>query len=223
MKQKKIVPLTLGPAPLRGTIKCLASVRTFAIILAILFAAPASQAKESAKEAVMKKSGLYKQYIIKEEHFRCELPENWSTNVGGLSDKIERVYGVEAVGPGTEEGVPVRITVDYYSASNTLFKSSSEYIDCNSKEGPIKIKGDKYGPVKTITVSQHKAKTFERETSIYLPPDTPMAKEVRIKEKIVVVSASEGFYVLRYYAGASEYTKYSAIFEHTLKSFRPAH
>lgn len=192
--------------------------------LALIFAfCAAAQGAKPTKEAAMKKSGLYKQYIIKEEHFRCELPENWSANVDRLADKIERVYGVEAVGPGTEEGVPVRITVDYYSAGNTLFKSSGEYIDCNSKEGPIKIKGDKYGPVKTITVSQREAKTFEKETSIYLPPDTPMAKEVRIKENIVVVSASEGFYVLRYYAGASEYTEYSAIFEHTLKSFKPAH
>ena len=220
MNLKKIVPLTLGPA----------------LILAFLIIAPqtardccasatAAQAKKSPKEAVMKKSRLYKQYIIKEEHFRCELPENWSVNVNRLSDKIEKIYGVEAVGPGTEGRVPVRITVDYYSPGNTLFKNSGEYIDRNSKESLIKIKGDKYGPVKTITVSQRKAKTFEKETAMYLPPDTPMAKEVRIKAKVIVLpaSASEGFYVLRYHAGVREYPKYSAMFEHTVRSFRPAH
>lgn len=228
--------MPMGSAPLRGAIKCLASVCTFALILAFLLSAPqtardccasstAAQAKKSPKEAAMKKSRSYKQYIIKEEHFRCELPENWSANVAGLSDKIERIYGVEAVGPGPERGVPVRITVDYYSPNNTLFKNSGEYIDRNSKETLIKIKGDKYGPVKTITVSQRKAKTFEKETSIYLPPDTPIAKEVRIREKVIVLpaSASEGFYVLRYYAGVREYPKYSAMFEHTVRSFRPAH
>ncbi len=187
------------------------------------FAATAAQAKKSQKEAAMKKSRSYKQYIIKEEHFRCELPENWSANTASLSDKVERIYGVEAVGPGTEGGVPVRITVDYYSPGNTLFKNSGEYIDRNSKESLIKIKGDKYGPVKTITVSQRKAKTFEKETSIYLPPDTPMAKEVRIKQKVIVLPASEGFYVLRYYAGVREYPKYLTMFEHTVRSFRPAH
>jgi WD40 repeat protein len=161
-------------------------------------------------------------YVQLEAHyFKCELPDGWGINRDKFAAEAEKVYGVEAVGPRAEGRVPVRITVDYYSRDNTLFKNSSEYIDRNSKANLIKIKGDKYGPVKTITVSGRKAKTFERETSLYLPSNTPWATEVRIKEKLVVVSASEGFYVLRYYAPASVYKKYFPCFEKVLKSFTP--
>ncbi|MCG2676857.1 WD40 repeat domain-containing protein [bacterium] len=161
-------------------------------------------------------------YVQLEAHyFTCDLPDGWGINRDKITAEAEKVYGLEAVGPRTKEGVPVRITVNYYSRDNTLFKNSSEYVDRNSKESIIKIKGNKYSPVKAITVSGRKAKTFERETSIYLPPDTPWAREVRIKEKLVVVSASEGFYVLRYYAQASVYEKYFTCFERVLKSFTP--
>jgi len=162
-----------------------------------------------------------KQYTIEGNYFKCELPDGWSINRDKISDEAEKVYGVEAVGPRTKEGVPVRITVDYYSANNTLFKNSSEYIDRNSKANLIKIKGYKYGPVKTITVSGRKAKTFEKETSIFLPPHSPMSVEIAIKKKLVVLPASEGFYVLLYYAQASVYEKYLSCFERALKSFTP--
>ncbi len=162
-----------------------------------------------------------KQYVIEGNYFKCELPDGWSINRNKISDEASKVYGMEAVGPRTKQGVPVRITVDYYSANNTLFKNSSEYIDRNSKESLIKIKGDKYGPVKTITVSGRKAKTFEKETSIYLPPNSPMAVEIPIKRKLVVLPASEGFYVLYYDAPASVYEEYFPCFERVLESFTP--
>ena len=162
-----------------------------------------------------------KQYTIEGNYFKCELPDGWSINRSKISDEAEKVYGVWALGPRTKEGVAVMITVDYYSMDNTLFKSPAEFIKRNTTPGPIKIEGDRYSPVKTIKVANRNAKSFEKETSIFLPPNTPWAREIAIKEKKVVLPASEGFYVLLYYAQASVYEKYFPWFERVLKSFTP--
>jgi len=162
-----------------------------------------------------------KQYTIEGNYFKCELPDGWSINRDKFTDKAEKVYGMEAVGARTKQGVPVRITVDYYSRDNTLFKSPAEFIKRNTTPGPIKIEGDRYSPVKAIKVANRRAKTFERGTSAFFPPKSPMAEEIAIKEKLVVLPASEGFYVLRYYAPTSVYEKYFPWFERVLESFTP--
>lgn len=160
------------------------------------------------------------QYTIEGNYFKCDLPDGWGVNRDRLADEVEKVYGLEVVGPRTKEGVPVRITVDYYSRDNTLFESSAEYIKRNTARLII-IKGDRYSPVRTIKVANRDAKTFETEITDYSPPSSPMAVEIAIKNKLVVLPASEGFYVLRYYAPASVYEKYFFLFEKTLKSFTP--
>jgi len=162
-----------------------------------------------------------KQYAIEGNYFKCDLPEGWIIHRDKFTDEAEKIYGVEAIGPRTKKGVPVRITVDYYSPGNTLFKNSGEYIDRNSKENLIKIEGDRYSPVRTIKLSNRDAKTFEKETTAYFPPNSPMAEEIAIKEKLVVLLALEGFYVLHYYAPTSVYEKYFSCFERVLKSFTP--
>ncbi len=163
----------------------------------------------------------YIQYAIEGNYFKCDIPKGWRINRDKFADEAEKVYGVEAVGPRTKEGVPVRITMDYFSRDNTLFRGPSEYINRHTSAGVIKIEGDRYGPVKTITLSNRRAKTFEKETTAYFPPNSPMAAEIAIKEKLVVLPASEGFYALRYYAQASAYEKYFYLFERVLESFVP--
>lgn len=195
----------------------------FKLFLALVFLSAAAQAKEPRKEATVKKTQAYERYAMEGNHFKCDFPKGWTTSRDSIADKVEKVYGAEAVGPRTKEGAPVRISVDYYSKENTLFKDSSEYLDRNTKEGILKIKEDKYGPAKDITVAGLKGKIFERETSIYLPPNNPMAVKVAIKEKVTVLAAKEGFYVLRYYAPAAMYVKHLSAYDKTLKSFEPGH
>lgn len=194
------------------------------LFLALVFLSAAAQAKEPVKkEATVKKNQAYEQYSMEGNHFKCAFPKGWAISRDTIADKVEKVYGAEAVGPRTKEGAPVRISVDYYSQENTLFRDSSEYLDRNTKEGIIKIKEDKYGPVKDVTVAGLKGKIFERETSIYLPPNNPMSVKVAIKEKVSVLAAKEGFYVLRYYAPLSMYAKHLPAYDKALKSFSPGH
>lgn len=197
--------------------------RMTGLALAVLFLSGALHAKQPGQAALANKTPDYTRYAIEGDHFKCDFPKGWEVGRDTIADKVEKVYGAEAVGSRTKEGAPVKISVDYYSKENTLFKDSAGYLDRNAKEGLIKIKENRYGPVKDAVVAGLKGKIFERETSIYLPPGNPMAARVAIKEKTAVLTAKEGFYVLRYYAPASLYQKHLPAYDRTLKSFEAGH
>lgn len=190
------------------------------LLLTVLFLSGTIQAKEPGKAAAANESRAYRRYAMEGDRFKCDFPKGWEIGRDRIADKVEKVYGAEAVGPRTKEGAPVKISVEYYSKENTLFKDSAGYLDRNAKEGPLKIKENKYGPVTDVLVAGLKGKIFERETSIYLPPGNPMAARVAIKEKVAVLTANDGFYVLRYYAPASLYLKHLPAYDRTLKSFQ---
>lgn len=182
---------------------------------AVLFLAAAAPAGAAGKAAA-----AYTRYAVDGGYFECDLPEDWKIGRDRIADNVEKVYGAEAVGPRTKEGAPVRISVDYYSKENTLFKDGADYLDRNAKEGPVKIKENRYGPVKALAAAGLAGKIFERESSIYLPPGNPMASRVPVKEKVAVLTANEGFYVLRYYAPAALYQKHLPAYDRLLKSFK---
>jgi hypothetical protein len=135
---------------------------------------------------------------------------------------VEKVYGLEASAPGQPEGLPVRITVDYFAGDNAVHKGADAYVAAHSRHNQaLRMPGEKYGPVSGVELGGRRGRAFERETFSFWPPDHPQARKTPMRERFVVLPAKEGFYALSYSAPASLYEKHRADFEAVLGSFTP--
>ncbi len=184
------------------------------LILSISFCAYAGKGRVMQKQQ-------YRQYIMEGGYFKCEIPKDWAAARFETSEKLRKIYGVEISYPGAQGGAAVKIDIDYYAKDTPLFKDMEDFIKRNSQDPIVKIKENKYGPVKDILAAGRNGKTFERETFVFIPPDSTTAVKTAIKEKLAVIPAKEGFYALRYYSPSSAYKKHMPIFDKVLKSFQP--
>ena len=133
-----------------------------------------------------------------------------------MSDKV---YGIEITSRTPDSLLPYAIYVNYYSKENTEFAGYSNYISKNSKN-ILKVKDNKYGTVTKTILQGRKAKTFTRETFVYLPPEKPSAKKYYLKEKLIVINAKEGFFVLKYSAPKEQYKTYLKTFQKVADSLK---
>jgi hypothetical protein len=141
------------------------------------------------------------------------------------------VYGIEVYQGSSQHRVG--ISVKYYAGDNKLHKSAEKFIEIHSRPvfgGPEK-EGEKYGVVKEILIKGVKAKTFERgryefEDHIYDPVSRryyePMnPRKFPMDERYILISAKEGFYVLRYKGSPDGLKSHEDIFQRVLGSFEP--
>ncbi|MCX5791965.1 MAG: hypothetical protein NTY45_07075 [Elusimicrobia bacterium] len=192
-----------------------------AAVLLVPLVCLAAQNKNDAQGGAAKPSGG--PYVIEGGHYKIDFPKGWQVSRSAVYDKAEKVFGAEAVDPRGADGVPVRISADYYTAGNLLFKSQQEYIDSNSKPAVLALPDDKFGPVKTAEVAGRRASVFEKESARLLPHGSPDAKKYPVLERTAVISAKEGFYVVKLTAPKARAAASRKLFEAALKSFRPAH
>ena len=192
-----------------------------AAVLLVPLVCLATQNKKDAQGGAAKPASG--QYEMEGGYYKINFPKGWQVSRSAVYDKAEKVFGAEAVDPRGADGVPARISADYYTAGNLLFKNQQDYIDSNSKPAVLALPDDKFGPVKTAEVAGRRASIFEKESARLVPHGSPDAKKIPVLERTAVIPAKEGFYVVKLTAPKTRAADSLKLFEAALKSFRPAH
>jgi len=168
----------------------------------------------------------YVKYVSYGNYFKCSIPADWSIYKpsDGLSAEEKKVYGITLFDPRNGSLVPSEISIHYYAPGNLLDKTMDEFVQIHAR--PVSgfvLEGKSYGEVRQIEITGREAKTFERinirpigERAINMP-------KVSIYEKFIVIPArkDEGFYALKLFVPVEIKSKYTGIFEESVKSFLP--
>ena len=106
--------------------------------------------------------------------------------------------------------------VSYYSEDNEDISTYQEFVRVNSqnvlRRGKT-VEWEKYEPVKETVLAGRKAFVIERNLRHFLFPNSKDDRYVMKKEKIYVLPASKGYYVIRYFAEESEFPNNIKAFE----------
>lgn len=140
-------------------------------------------------------------YTLREGRFSVTPPAGWSTSRDEREDSRQKVYGVQLSGPRSADGVLSTISISYYPPDNALFKGgAAEFLKRNLGTDPrfVMPADETTTPLEKTVVGGLPAQSFTRHTHEYIPPDRTDTKEIPVVEKIEVVSAKAGFYVLEF-------------------------
>ncbi len=167
---------------------------------------------------------VFGEYLSEGSYFKVILPSGWAKieQTFGLSSEEKKVYGIDVLGPSSEDRIRSKISVHYYAPGNLLHKTMEKFITTHAQ--PVlgaNLDGEEYGRVKDGRVAGRDAKVFDRKVYEYIPPHTIRPKKIGVYERFVVVPSNKGFYVLRYRAPENIAEKYQAVFENVISSFEP--
>ncbi len=171
------------------------------------------------------KAGLaapqFKAYVMDNNYFSCNIPVGWDLQRDKDSDEKYSIYEIELIAP-VDGKAPTAVFVSYYSRENTDFNGYANYISRNSKNilGETKSARENYEPVKKIKLAKRKGFELSNETMEYLHPESKSDESVQLKEKMYVLPAKEGFYVLKFNAPKTEFLANLPVFEKIAKSFK---
>ncbi len=163
----------------------------------------------------------YKAYAMDNNYFSCVIPADWTLEREKERDEEYKIYEIQLIGPSVGPET-MSIFVSYYAKDNADFNGHQDFINSNSKNamGETKNSRETYEPVKEIKLSGRRAQLLERERKVFLFPQSKSDESVQIKEKIYVLPAKAGFYVLHFKAPSEAYPKYLPVFERVAGSFR---
>jgi len=172
----------------------------------------------AAKEA----PGEFRRYIMDKDYFSCEVPSDWQLQRDEEKDTEYKIYEIQLTGPGDGKA-STDIFVSYYAGDNEDFNDYKDFLNSNSKNiaGETKNSRENYGPVKKSRLNGSSAHELVRERMVYLYPKSKSDESIHLKEKLYVVPAEEGFYVLHYSASSSVYRSHLPVFERVAGTFRP--
>ena len=170
------------------------------------------------------KQVAFGEYLSEGGYFKVILPPGWGKieQTFGLSSEEKKVYGIDVLGPSSEDGIGSKISVHYYAPGNLLHKTMEKFITTHAQPVlGVDLDGREYGQVKDDRVAGRDAKVFERRVYEYIPPHAIKPKKVGVYERFVVMPSNKGFYVLRYTAPEDIAEKYQGVFEKVISSFEP--
>lgn len=151
--------------------------------------------------------------LIMSDAFEYALPAGWSR-------RPDSVGGVVLLGPADANDVSALITLRHYPPGDADFASFDDFVARQS--APPVFKSSRPTQRRPdLPVAGRTAKAFARDASEFVPPSSRDTKEVPMREELVAVPASKGFYLLTYYAPKSLHRKNRRAFESVLKSFKP--
>jgi len=162
----------------------------------------------------------YVPYCMDSSYFSCDVPSDWSLSREEEKDKEYRIFEIFLSAPESDK-VSVEIRVSYYAADNEDFVDYSDFIERNSTNilGETQNAREKYEPVMQTLLGKRTAFELVRERMEYLHPETKSDESAELKEKLFVLPAIDGFYVLHYAAPQSLFAKYLPVFDHISRSF----
>ena len=178
---------------------------------------PAACAGTQAKT----KGAQFKNFAMDNNYFSCSVPANWSQERDKDKDEEYKIYEIQLLAPKSEKA-PTAIFVSYYAKDNEDFNGHEDFISRNSKNvlGETKSTRETYEPLKKITIAGHKGFELSNEVMEYLHPQSKSDESVQMKEKMYVLPAKEGFYVLKFSAQKTAFIANLPIFEKIAKSFK---
>lgn len=188
-------------------------IKTIILVLLIVFISLFSGKYASSEE--------FKKYVMDNNYFTCEIPASWQLQREEEKDAEYKIYEIQLIGPSADKA-STEIFVSYYAKDNEDFIDHKDFLNRNSKNimGEAKSKRENYGPVKKIELNSSKAFELERERMVYLYPQSKSDESISIKEKLYVIPAKEGFYVLQYSASKFIYGDQLPVFDRVVRTFR---
>jgi len=184
-------------------------------MLSLLSAAACAGAQAKAKGV------QYKAYAMDNNYFSCSVPSAWTLERDKDKDEEYKIYEIELVSPKPDKA-PISIFVSYYPKDNEDFNGSEDFIKRNSRNvaGETKNSREVFEPAKKIVLAGRKGTELSRERMVYLHPESKSDDSVQLKEKLYVLPAKEGFYVLHFSAPKTAFIENLPVFEKIAKSFK---
>lgn len=189
---------------------------TLSIIMISLMAAAAC-AGAQAKERL----GQFKPYSMDNNYFSCLIPASWTLERDKDKDEEYKIFEIQLLSPKPGKA-PTSVFVSYYAKDNEDFSGHESFVKRNSMNvaGETKSKRENYEPAKNISLAGRKAILLARERMVYLHPESKSDESVQLKEKLYVLPAKEGFYVLHFSAEKKAFMANQAVFEKIARSFK---
>ena len=186
-------------------------------IAALAFSIPLAQAEKAPTAAGPK----FEKYVMDSNYFSCEIPADWELSREKEKDEDYHIYEIELIGPSAGK-VSTTIRVSYYAADSDDFAGYQDFIDRNSKNvaGETKNSRENYGPVKEISLNGRKAFELSRDRLEYLHPESKSDESAPLKEKLYILPAREGFYVLHLSSDKDVFEKALPVFDRVVRSFK---
>lgn len=163
----------------------------------------------------------FKSYVMDKNYFSCIVPVDWDLEREKERDEEYRIYEIQLIGPDVGRET-MSIFVSFYAKDNEDFNGYRDFVKSNSSNvaGETKTSRENYQPVKNVKVAGRKAKLLVRERQVFLFPNSKSDDSVKIKEKLYVLPAKAGFYVLHFKAPSEAYPAYLPVFERVAESFK---
>ncbi|MCM2266956.1 MAG: hypothetical protein NDI60_04180 [Elusimicrobiales bacterium] len=179
---------------------------------------PAASAAPAAPAAPAVK---FKKYVMDHGYFSCTVPVSWSINREKDRDEDYRIFEVQLLAPNSDKA-PTSIFVSYYAAENEDFDGYEDFIDRNAYNalGETKSERENYEPVRKIKLAGRRALELAREKMVFLHPESKSDESVQLKEKLYVLPAKAGFYVLHFSAQKEAFAENLPVFEKVARSFK---
>ena len=160
---------------------------------------------------------------INTQWYSFNLPKGCSARNDPDSDMDYKVYEYKITPAISGKKYGSNMYVSYYSEDNEDIATYKEFVNVNSQN--ILRKGktvvwEKYEPVREVMLSGRKAFVIERNLRHFLFPNSKDDRYVMKKEKMYVLPASKGYYVIRYFAEESEFPNNINAFEEMSASFK---
>ncbi len=165
-------------------------------------AAPAAAPERTQKDLVMS-----------DTPFDYAIPAHWNR-------RPSETGGVVLAGPADAHDVYALITLRHYPPGDPDFPDFDAFV-ARQTGPPMFASSPPTDILPARTVAARKARAFARNSSVFVPPSSRSSKEVPMREELVAVPASSGFYLLTFYAPKSLHKKHRRAFESVLKSFKP--
>lgn len=167
------------------------------------------------------KGAAYKAYSMDNGYFSCQVPSAWAQQRDKERDEEYRIYELQLQAPKAGR-LPTLITVGFYHKENPDFAGHQDFVDSNSKNalGETKSARETYEPVKPVTLAGRKALLLARERLVFLHPESKSDESAPLKERMYVLPAKDGFYVLKLSAVKDAFPAALPVFEKVAKSFK---
>lgn len=153
-------------------------------------------------------------------YFDCVVPSGWGlAKQPDYYTKVEKVYGLEVLGPRAPSGSIIRIGAHYYAPDNGVHKSAEKFIRVATRQdGGVALPGEKGTPPERAKFKGVPATRFTLTTFDFIRTAKD-EKQVTIIEDYLVIPAKAGFYVLEYTAPPALVREYRPVFEKFKESF----
>ncbi|MDP2864950.1 MAG: hypothetical protein Q8O90_01770 [Elusimicrobiota bacterium] len=163
----------------------------------------------------------FKNYAMDNNYFTCSVPADWTLERDQEKDEEYNIFEIQLLAPKAEKA-PTSIFVSYYAKDNEDFNGYEDFVKSNSNNvaGETKNSREVFEPAKNITLAGRKGFMLSRERVVSLHPKSKSDETVQLKEKLYVLPAKDGFYVLHFSAQKTAFMANLATFEKIAKSFK---